>query len=281
MRPSGTDFSDADQLVFEAAAIDLVGDPNVQQQATNNTPENFAVVFPKMFQDALLGRIDRDEKTVYKFLDHKDLAADLSKIYGTLVQAQAMVAYQEHCPVGELLGPDRESQHLEYKATLRIHGGTGKPFKPLETATLKTIAGFANSRDGGTLLIGVTDDGGIFGLDNDYSALAKPGKDNRDLFMLHLTGIMVASMGTAAATNATIQIHTVDGHDVCRVHVRPSVFPVDAAVTIEKKGQFEKKTAFYVRLANGTREISDPAERQKYIAGRWGNGPAPEPSTLP
>ncbi|MGI8816615.1 MAG: hypothetical protein ACR2G2_15395 [Pseudonocardia sp.] len=96
----GTDFSDADQLVFEAAAIDLVGDPNVQQQTTNNTPENFAVVFPKMFQDALLGRIDRDEKTVYKFLDHQQLAADLSKLYGTLVQAQAKIAYQEHCPIG-------------------------------------------------------------------------------------------------------------------------------------------------------------------------------------
>jgi type I restriction enzyme R subunit len=271
----GTDFTEADQLVFEAAASDLVADQNVQITATNNTPENFSVVFPQMFQDALLGRIDRDEKTVYKYLDDQALAADLGQIYATLVQARAQVAYQEHCPISELLGPDRESQHLEYKATLRTHGATGQPFKPLETATLKTIAGFANSRDGGTLLIGITDDGGIFGLDRDYAALAKPGKDNRDLFMLHLTGIMVASMGTAAATNATLQIHTVDGHDVCRIHVRPSAFPVEATVTIDKKGQFEKKTAFYVRLANGTREIADPEERQKYIAGRWGNGHPP------
>lgn len=30
--------------------------------------------------------------------------------------------------------------------------------------------------------------------------------------------------------------HTVDGADVCRVHVRPSGFPVDVKVTIDKAG---------------------------------------------
>jgi len=28
----------------------------------------------------------------------------------------------------------------------------------------------------------------------------------------------------------------------------------------------------YIRVGNGTREITDSAERQKYIAKRWGNG---------
>ncbi|MCA1695085.1 MAG: ATP-binding protein [Actinobacteria bacterium] len=65
------------------------------------------------------------------------------------------MAWQEHCPIGDLLGPDRKSQHLEYKSTLRIRT-TGGPYKPLETATPKTVAAFANSREGGTLLIGVT-----------------------------------------------------------------------------------------------------------------------------
>jgi hypothetical protein len=52
-----------------------------------------------------------------------------------------------------------------------------------------------------------------------------------------------------------------------------------AAVAL--RGQFERKTAFYVRLANGTREISDQVERQRYIAGRW-TAPAasPEISTI-
>ncbi len=268
----GTDFSEADQLVFDAAANDLVADKQVQVTATNNTPENFSVVFPKMFQDALVGRLGRDEKTVFKYLDDERLAADLSKVYATLVQAKAKIAYQEHCPIGELLGPDRESQHLEYKATLRTHATTGELYKPLETAVLKTIAAFANSREGGTLLVGVADDSTVSGLATDYATLAKAGKNSRDLFMLHVTNIVVASIGVAAAANMTVRIHTVNGHDVCRIHVQPSVFPVDATVTIEKKGKFQQKTTFYVRLGNGTREISDPQERQKYIAGRWGSG---------
>ncbi len=266
----GTDFADADRLVFDAAASDLVADQDVQLTATNNSAENFAVVFPKMFEQALLSRTDRNEKVVFKYLDDRELAADVAKVYATLVQAQAKVAYQEHCPIGELLGPDRESQHLEYKSTLRTHAATGRPFKPLETAVLKTIAAFANSREGGTLLIGVADDGSVCGLEPDYASLAKPEKDPRDVFALHLVNIVVASMGEAAAANLSVQFHTVDGHDLARVHVRPSSFPVDATVTVDKKGQLEKKTAFYVRLANGTREVTDPAERQKYIAGRWG-----------
>lgn len=42
-------------------------------------------------------------------------------------------------------------------------------------------------------------------------------------------------------------------------------------MVVDKAGQFLTKTAFYIRIGNGTREISDPAERQKYIASRWGN----------
>lgn len=179
------------------------------------------------------------------------------------------VAYQEHCPVGELLGPDLESQYLEYKATLRTRVQTGEVYKPLETATIKTVAAFLNSRDGGTLLLGVDNGGTPVGLESDYATLRRPGKNDRDLFQLHLVNVLVAAMGDAAVANVTVQVHAVDGKDLCRVHVRPSAFPVDAKVVVDRKGQFERKTAFYVRLANGTHEIGDPVERQRYIASRW------------
>ncbi|MDQ6783607.1 MAG: DEAD/DEAH box helicase family protein [Actinomycetota bacterium] len=273
----GTAWEPADRLVFDAAAADLAGNAAVQLTAMANPAETFAAIFPEMFQHALIGRMDRNEKVVFKYLDDEDLAGDVAKVYAALVQAKAKVAYQEHCPIGELLGADRESQHLEYKQTLRTHGATGEVFKPLETATLKTIAGFANSGDGGTLLVGVADDGTVAGLDADYASLAKAGKDDRDLFTLHLTNIIVASMGEAAAANVAVHLHTVGGHDLARIHVTPSGFPVDATVTVDKKGQMEKRTTFYVRLANGTREIADPGERQKYIAGRWGASPSGDP----
>ncbi len=163
-----------------------------------------------------------------------------------------------------------ESATLEYKATLRTHDSDGAVFKLLETGSLKTIAAFLNSRDGGTLLIGVRDDGAVHGLASDYASLRKPGKGDRDVFEQHLANIVSASMGVAAATNIGVQIHHVDGNDICRVHVRPSGFPVEAIVTVDKQGQHVKKTAFYVRVANGTRELSD-LEKDKYLKSHWGN----------
>jgi len=267
----GTEWTDADRLVFDAALDDLVASEEVQVTAVNNTAENFGVVFPELFQKALLGRIDRNEKVVFKYLDDADLAADIVKVYATLAQARARVAYQQHCPIGELLGADGEDAHLEYKSTLRTGTDTGEVYKPFETACLKTIAAFANSREGGTLLIGVSDDGSVHGLAGDYASLHKPGKDDRDLFLLHLNQLLINALGETAASTVSSQIHTIDGDDICRVHVPPSTFPVDAEVVVDKGGQLQKKTAFYVRIGNGTREITEPAERQKYLASRWGS----------
>jgi hypothetical protein len=58
------------------------------------------------------------------------------------------------------------------------------------------------------------------------------------------------------------------------VHVPPSAFPVEARVKVDKGGQQVKTIALYVRIGNGMREISDPSERQKYGAVRWGHSAA-------
>ena len=63
----------------------------------------------------------------------------------------------------------------------------------------------------------------------------------------------------------------IDNKDLCRVHVKPSSFPVEATVTMVKDGQHSKKTAFYVRLNNKTHEFTSEDEKQKYIAQQWGS----------
>ncbi len=133
---------------------------------------------------------------------------------------------------------------------------------------LKTVAAFLNSAHGGTLLIGVADDGTVHGLHSDYVTLHNAGQDDRDRFQQHLARIVANAVGTAAATKVRARIHHVDGRDVCRVQVDPSGSPVDATVTVVKKGQHEKQTNFYVRIGNGT-EALDEDERETYVAGRW------------
>ena len=77
------------------------------------------------------------------------------------------------------------------------------------------------------------------------------------------------SSSTSAVTNVRAQIHHVDGHDICRVQVDASGFPVDAKVIKQKPGgPKEQLTEFYVRKLNGTVAL-DVVEKQKYIAQRW------------
>ena len=264
----GTNFDPTDRLFFDAIADKLVRRPDIQQQAAANSPENFALVLAKEFEGGVIDQMAAAEDVTIKYLDNPDLQTLVLQAYAPLIQGKAKIAHQEHCPIADLLGPDLESTHLEYKATLRTHADGGEKYVPLETAVLKTIAAFLNSRDGGTLLIGVADDGSVHGLDSDYATLHKPGKDDRDQFQQHLANIISASMGPAAATNVRPTIQHVDGGDVCRIQVDPCGFPVDATVVHDKNGQHVKQTQFFVRVANGTKALDDD-EKQKYLAQRW------------
>jgi type I restriction enzyme R subunit len=265
----GTSWTPEDRLFFDAVAAKIAGSAAVQRAAAANSAENFLIILREEFLKGVVEQMGIAEDMAVRYVDNTDLQDTVLEAYLPLIQSKARVARQEHCPISELLGPDLESAHLEYKATLRTHDSDGELHKPLETAALKSIAAFLNSRDGGTLLLGVADDGSIHGIDPDYATLRKDGKDDRDLFQLHLGQIVTQSMGAAAAANTTTQIHTVDGLDIARVHVRPSGVPVDATVTIvDKQGQHNKKTMFYVRVGNGTKDL-DEQEKAKYVAGRW------------
>jgi type I restriction enzyme R subunit len=221
----GTNFDPSDRLFFDAIAGKLVRRPDFQQQAAVNSPENFSLVLAKEFEGGVIDQMAAAEEVTIKYLDNPDLQTLVLQAYAPLIQGKAKMAHQEHCPIAELLGPDLESTHLEYKATLRTHADSGELYAPLETATLKTIAAFLNSRDGGTLLIGVTDDGTVNGLDSDYAGLHKPGQDDRERFQQHLANIVTASMGSAAATNVRPHLHRVNGGDVCRIQVDPVRIP--------------------------------------------------------
>jgi type I restriction enzyme R subunit len=186
------------------------------------------------------------------------------------VYERARVAYQSACPIGELLARG-EDKHLEFKSTLRWDLEKGEKSRLVESASIKTVAAFLNSEFGGTLLVGVGDDGAVVGLGHDYTTLRKEGKADGDLFLLHLNQLLENAVGLAAAANVTTTIHHVDGHDLCRVHVEPSGHPVDAEVTVaDSPGQLARKRVFFIRLNNGTRAIEDDGERERYIAQRWG-----------
>ena len=67
--------------------------------------------------------------------------------------------------------------------------------KNLEEVVLKTIAAFSNG-EGGTLIIGVTDESEINGLQNDYTTF---NNGNKDKFEIHLRNLVNTAYGVEFA----------------------------------------------------------------------------------
>ncbi|MGI8757131.1 MAG: type I restriction endonuclease [Acidimicrobiales bacterium] len=266
----GTDWSDADRLFPDAIEEDLVNDEHIQLEAAGNTLDAFKVGFDDTYLSAIASRLDRNEKVAAQLLDDPELRAALTAEYLPRIYARARVARQRTCPIGELLGADREDLHLEYKSTLRwdIDSASKKTGIP-NKAVMKTVAGFLNGEVGGTLLIGVADDGSIYGLEADYATFTdRAKKGDRDLFGQHLQSVLTSRVGDAAASLITWEFHTIDGDDLCRVSVEPADFPV-------YEGTDPDNATFWWRYPTGTKSIKAETERSRIIRRRFGNGGGP------
>ena len=133
----------------------------------------------------------------------------------------------------------------------------------LEEVVLKTIAAF-NNAEGGTLIMGVTDDYEIVGLDYDYNTL---GDGNKDKFELHLRNLINKSYGVEFATNnISIDFPVIDDKELCVVDIVKGEKPLYTMMA-DKNGQKVEK--FHVRSGNSSQEISGLAEVTSYIKNRF------------
>ena len=259
----GTNISDTDRLFVDQVADDIVDNEQVQVQALANDEQTFGVGFDKTWLNALTGRLSTNEKFAFELLDNEDLRAALLEEYRPDIYKRARVARQRTCPIGELIRPDGETRFLEYKSTMRWDVNKGEKAGYLEDAIVKAIAGFANSAYGGTLLVGVADDGSIHGLEDDYATFSKRGeRGDQDLWGQHLKNLL-DRLGKAAAALVDWEFFTIDGNDICRVSIDPSDHPV-----FEKKGDTD---VFWWRTPVSTDRIDDPDQRELVIARRWGS----------
>jgi len=147
-----------------------------------------------------------------------------------------------------------ESEVVEFKSTLRTNLHTRSKDPRMELAVLKTLDGFLNT-NGGTLIVGVSDDGTPVGIQADEF-------ENEDKMSLHLMNIVKARMGVSAMTNLHVRF---DDHDDCRVMVvkcRNAPTPV-----FVKDGDTER---FYIRTGPSTTELS-PSQTQDYVKQNFTN----------
>ena len=96
-----------------------------------------------------------------------------------------------------------EDDSLEFKSSFRYDYRLQKVNKALEAVIIKTLAGFMNTQ-GGSLLIGVADDGSIVGLEHDFQTL---GRKDSDGYTQSLMSTVADKLGTPACRLLRILFH--------------------------------------------------------------------------
>lgn len=179
------------------------------------------------------------------------------------VKDAALEAYRELAPkpgdqeIASLIARG-ESGELEFKAAARWDMVQKKPNKEMEAVVVKTVASFLNAEAGGTLLIGVEDNGTVLGLQHDYKTLGR--KQDRDGFENWLTTLLLDAYGKDTSPLIRITFHEVESKEVCRVIAQPCSKPVFV--------RDDKAEHLYIRTGNSTRLLST-REAIEYCKIRW------------
>jgi hypothetical protein len=148
-----------------------------------------------------------------------------------------------------------EGEHVEFKSSMRWDRREERVNRHLQQVVVKTIAGFLN-HEGGTLLIGVEDDGTVAGIEADMRTLKHT---NQDGFERLLMDTARDALGGDSCALVHSRFHGLGGLTVCRVIVEKSVHPV-----YYTEGGVAH---LMLRTGNSTREL-DVREAQAHLQRR-------------
>lgn len=189
-------------------------------------------------------------------------------IGGTLLAVLAYSGVAAHLqrpeppmPIAELIRVG-ESDQVEFKSSARWNLRTDQRDDRMELVIAKTIAAFLNS-DGGTLVIGVDDQGQALGLSADFATLKQPDPDRFELWLRDLLTTMLGQ-NAGALPRISFSPVTVVGTDtyLCRVDCPSSP---RAVYLRPAKGAAAE---LWVRSGNSTRLLRLD-EAVDYINHRW------------
>jgi Domain of unknown function (DUF3387)/Putative DNA-binding domain len=190
---------------------------------------------------------DKQEKVTETVLEQAELLAKDATREVILERVFQTVTHQQ--TVADRI-KERESSNIELKSSFRYDIKLKQPNpKVLEKIITKTTAAFMNA-EGGTLFIGVDDEGNVLGLQNDYGTL-KREKQNSDEFEIELRqAIEKYTKNKITNENFKLKFHSIEGKEICEVIVSPAPNPV---VIYDEGG---KQQEFYVRVGNSSKPYS-------------------------
>jgi hypothetical protein len=142
-----------------------------------------------------------------------------------------------------------ESRTVEFKSSLRYCLKQKSPQKYVEHSSFKNIAAFLNT-EGGTLLIGVEDNGNITGLeDTDFNTFK--GDNKKDVFMKHFDNLVEKYFGNGLAGMFDVSFATVQGKTISVVTVKER-----ATEPVILKNPENNKEEFYIRRNASAKDLT-------------------------
>ena len=244
------------RLVNDIANIAFLTKRNNVIKSNKLPIEYFRAIINERGEDALtaqnitlddsLWNLDRYED----FLQdrRKRIAHEINKLMNSLEKGEI----KKEKSLEEIL-KEGETFTTEFKASLRWDYKQNKFNKELEHPILKTLTAFMNS-DGGTLYVGVSNDGEVLGLEKDYDTL---GHDkNWDGWSKSFTNIINDHIGKQFHKFIKTESIPFDGKTITKVSVKRS--SPEAYIDPDTRGEF------HIR-AGTTTQMLNPKETAAYL----------------
>lgn len=133
-----------------------------------------------------------------------------------------------------------ESEIVEFKSSLRYDYRDGSVNTKLEYVAAKTISAFMNS-EGGTLIVGIDDNGNVLGIDRDIQSIKKKDEDG---YELHIRNLVYKYLKDHYEKYIKVRFPKLDDKTICVV----SVFRSSKPVFIQNEGM----EGFFVRNGNSS-----------------------------
>jgi DNA-binding response OmpR family regulator len=240
----------ADELTKDASIIFLTALHDTKAKVHGLSLGAMDFITKPFDPDEIIARVSR-QLDVYR--RQQELLDENRRLADQLKNAKRSVPEKSEDRIEWLKGLIQagESDQVEFKSTLRWNLKTDRSEKSIEKAWLKSIVAFLNT-DGGVLLVGVEDKGGILGLEADQF-------QSEDKYLLHVNNKLKQHIGLEWANFIRFQTESLGDKKVLWIECRPSPAPV-----FFKMGNEEE---FYVRVGPGSRRLS-PSEVLTYVANR-------------
>lgn len=229
---------------------------------SNRTPEEyFPEIINKFGENALKKQlIPIEDENLWKLENYEDflkirretIAQNINKFIEQFVSKEKE---EKKITVSDLIKLG-ESSVLEFKASVRWDLEQNRVNKEMEKEILQAITGFLNS-EGGTLLIGVSDDGEILGIEQDLTTISKKDKDG---FQQHILNLLSSYIGVEFSSYIRIEFETHNDKMICQLTIEQAPQPIFL------KEQNSKE--FYIRAGNTTRKLNSE-ETYNHIQLHW------------